>query len=295
MKGPVERNGNSRTWARRLSSGTTIATIGVVALMALMPAGQAVSANVHVIPIKVATQSLNLQTQKGGCGTATIVKPMTYAPGTGVLKGSVAATSPACKRGTMNEGISTAEMQIQTKDFHFPASGNLTLTQNWTFTVNETWNMTPYTHCKINYANPSSECMTYVEDTLYVQPEIWDASNRTWGPYGFGLDFAPSIDLYTFSFAYVENLSCAACNYSFGSPGPGAFTGTLNASSVTSLSGLSVVNKSDNFYMDLILEVQSITYALEVDAKTTGTPSASASINMATAGNQARLLGVFVT
>ncbi|HTT25827.1 MAG TPA: hypothetical protein VMH90_02540 [Thermoplasmata archaeon] len=186
-------------------------------------------------------------------------------------------------------------MLIQTKYFHFPSSGSMTLNESWSFTVNETWSMTPYTSCLVNYANPSSECMTYVEDTLYVQPEIWDASNSSWGPYGFGLDFAPSIDLYTFSFAYVENLSCAGCNYSFGPTGSGAFSGTINASSVTNLSGTSVINKADNFYLDLILEIQTITYAFEVGAKTTGTPSASASINMATGGNHAHLLGDVVS
>jgi hypothetical protein len=283
-------------WLRRIGWGSSGLVLAIAAVMVMSPLSSAASPSSVLVPLKSFGVTLSTDTSQGACGVAKLVKAPTFSLKTHLFHGSVSANAPSCKPGqSENEAQSTEELTLETTKLKFPTSGNMVLNATWTFTVNETWSMIPYTHCKVNYANPSSECMTWTEDTIYSQPILFDESNSTWGQYGVGLTFATPIDIYTSSFAYVQNSSCAGCNYSYGATGAGSFSGTLNGTNSFNLSGLSKINKADHFELEILFEISCTAYAFSVDAKTTGAASASSSINASTAGNRADLLGVTIT
>lgn len=293
-----ERSGTRlRNMAQRIGLGSTTAVLAVVAVMALAPATSAATAHPSsIVPVKIFGASLSTGTQQGACGSAKILKAPSWTDKSHKFRGSISASSPACKPSqSANEGIADVELLLTTTKLTFPVSGNLVMNLSWAFKVSEAWNMTPYSACKINYADPSSMCFSYVEDTLYTQPILFDESNGTWGPYGAGLAFSSAVDIYTSSFAYVENASCAGCNYSYGTPGPGSFSGVINGTNTFNLTGTSSINKADHFELEVIVLIQSITEAYAIDAKTRGSASASASINASSGGNGVLLRGITIT
>jgi len=296
MKHRSQEPRHAGTIAKRIGIGSAGAALAVAALMALVPMTAAATPSlIHISP-KIFGATISTGTTAGACGTAKITKSPSYSPRSQIFRGSISASSPACKpQSSENEGIAYWEGLMTTTKLAFPTSGNHFLNFSWLFNVNESWSMTPYTHCAVNYADPASICDTYVEDTLYVQPILFDNSNSSWGPFGAGLAFSNSIDLYTFSFAYVQNSSCSGCNFSFGTPGAGSFVGTLNGTNSFNLSGTSVINKADKFSLQIIVEVECLTFAYKVDASTHGTPSASASINAGTSGNGVKLVGATIS
>lgn len=274
----------TRGWGRYVGAGSAGLAVAVAALMALAPA---TLGNGVTIPIKSFGVTISTSTTAGACGHAKIVKSLTFSSTTGDLKGAVAAKSPACShRVSANEAYATDSMNLVNPNFRFPHSGSYKMFVNWSFTVNESWSMTPYTSCTLNYADPNSLCMVYTEDTIYAQPYLYDQSNSSWNGYGF--NFSSPVDIYLKSFAYVENTTFG--NFSFGVPGPGSFSGTLKGTNTFSLSGAAAINASNHFTFDIIFEIQTLTFAYAQDARTTGAASAAATIDMASGSNIGHLI-----
>jgi hypothetical protein len=267
----------------------------VAAMMALLPA--ATAATVHpasVIPVSKFGATIGSDTTKGACGKAKIVKSPSWAKKRGTFLGSVSSSAPVCAPQTApNEGETTTYADLQTTRIHFASSGSYVMNVSWAMKVNETWSLTPFATCTLNYAVPSSMCETWTEDTLYAYVMIDDLSNSTWGEYGYGYSFGSFIDVYTSSFAYFYNSTYG--NYSYGSAGAGSFSGTLNESNLLNLTGTSAINHSDQFEVSIYLEISTIALAYSISAKTTGKAAASASINAGTLGNGIKLRSITVT
>ncbi len=285
----------SNLWRTTAGYATGGAVFAVSVVLMLLPAASAVAVGgTTTIPVKLFGGTLSSDTTKGACGDAKVVKGPTWSKALSSFRGIVNSTAPTCKASTSpNEGEATASMDLQLDNYHFASSGNFVMNVSWVMSVSETWSMIPYSSCTLNYANPSSECMTYTEDTLYSYVFIDDLSNSSWGEYGYGYSFGSSIDVYLNSFAYVENLTYG--NYSYGLTGPGAFTGTLNESSTLNLSGMSKINHHDKFDLTIYLEISTLAFAYETDAKTTGHASAGANIDANSGGHGIKLTSITLT
>ncbi|HEV2317552.1 MAG TPA: hypothetical protein VGV89_08280 [Thermoplasmata archaeon] len=261
-----------------------------VAVALLMVVAPVTNASGLKIPLKSLGVTISTSTTSGACGSAKVVKPLTFSTVTGTILGSVSAKSPACShRVSENQAYATDSMNLANPNFHFPRNGVFTLSLNWSFKVNETWSMTPYSKCTLNYADPASICDVYTEDTIYAQPYIYDSTNSTWNANN-GFYFGTSVDLYLNSFAYRQNSTYG--NYSFGSAGAGSFAGTLYGNNTFNLMGKAAINASNHFYFYVIFEIQTLTFAYSQDAVTLGAASATASINMSSAGNVGHLIKI---
>ncbi len=287
--GPMDR----KAVGRGVRHGGLIAAAGtflVVLLVALVPVSQAAAARpLTIIPINSLADTYYTVTDYGGCATAKVVHAPAFSYTTHEFKGAAATTAPYCPSGwSTNEGTVNEELVLQTTPASFAHSGNYLVKFVWNFTVDETWDFSPFSKCVINYANPTSECATGAWVELEALAVIYDDSNSTWGPYGEG--YAESGVVAAVTSNYVENFTFG--NYSGGPTGAGSFSGYVNGTTTLHLSGSSSIVRSDTYTIQALVAVDAGAYALAVNAKATGKALASASVNCATAGNHGLLRSV---
>ncbi len=295
-------------WTRIAGLGGTSAVAAVALIMVLSPVSQAASARASAISLSAVVSA---DTTQGACGKARLALAPSWDKKTGHFLGSVSSSSPKCKaQASPNEAISEEYVQLETESINFASAlshstSAPTLYVNWSAKVNESWFMTPYSSCALQYNASYSLCTSYTEDTIYSYAMVDDLTNSSWGQYGYGYSFSNFVDIYTSSFAYSQNYSQYYCyagsctlyggNYSYGTSGPGSFVGSLSFSNQLNMTGTSAIGPTDHYEVSLFLMIDTIAEAYTEDATGKGHPSASASINVGTHGNGVDLSSIVLT
>ncbi len=273
--------------------GSTAFAFLAASLMLLSPASASVTSGVVIIaPYTHVGASIQVSSGFAGCGKFTVQKQPKWAPKTGTFRTSATSNASGCQ----SPGLGTEAQWYTYLDLSIP----VTITANRSYTVNETWalNMldswavTPYTHCKLNYAAALSECLATASVELYTYTIFEDLTNYT-----ITFSFVSAIADY----ATVENYSQLSCvstpctpiggNYSFGS-GTGLSGSNTYVTSIYNNFTTPVLNASHAYevYVTFLVETDS---EVELDnAKAKGTPSAEAKFNMGSLGNGALLRGI---
>jgi hypothetical protein len=154
--------------------------------------------------------------------------------------------------------------------------------------------MTPYKSCKLNYAIYESECLVTAGVEVYSYTYIWDETNNS---YSQG-----SVSAFS-AFGTVENYSQNYCylgtgyghsggNYSFGN-----LSGSVSSSgpAYENFTTASPLNPSHVYEIEIALLVEADCDTQVLNAKAKGTASATATVDMGTAGLGAILKSVSLT
>jgi hypothetical protein len=287
---------------RWVGLGSAGAVMAVAAIMALTPVASASAANVVLThPYKGFSESVSSSYSQGGCGRGKINLAPQVSLTKGTFRTDLSSSTPACKgvKRLSNQASAYASMSLETTGLNFAAAlkahGTPRLNVTYSMKVNESWGMTEFSGCTLNYSAPYSTCQAYAEVSIFAYIFLDDESNSTWGPYGYGYAESNFVDIYTMSFADYQNWSQNYCylgncthyggNYTIGTPGAGTFSGVINASNVINLTGSTAIGVHDVYDVEMYFEISVDSGAYTEAATATGSAAAYANVDAGTHGN----------
>lgn len=290
-----------------MGAGAAASVLAVSAIMLFVPIASAASASATISrPYTSLGSSTSFNAQQGACGHASVIKTPSWKSATGEFRSVLSSSAPLCKNKiSANVAIAGASLNLIAAKVNLASvlksSLPPTLNITWLMHVNETWDVSPYSGCVLNYNASYSICQSYAEDSIYGSTELIDLTNSTWGN-GYGYEYA-SFDIYASTFEYVQNYSqnyyCGVpvyChgggNYSFGTIGPGAFTGVVTGVNDFNLTGTNAIAPHDHYELQIGLSFEAIAESYTQSAKGIGHSSSSAYENIGTHGNGAVLVNI---
>lgn len=256
--------------------------------MALSPATASVTGSIVIgAPFKSMGSSIQISTSVAGCGAYKVEKAPSWNKKTGEFRTAASSTASGCA----SPGIGTVAQWYTYLDLEQP----ITISANRAYQVNETWlvsatdswNLTPYKSCKLNYAAPSSDCLATAGSEIYSYTIFEDLTN-----------YSETFSFVTFltNFSTVENYTY--CSGSPCTPSGGNFSsGALSGSFSTTFYGYNnfttaVLNSTHKYEIYVVFLAETFAETQLVNAKAKGTASAAAAFNMGKGGDRAKLLPI---
>lgn len=268
-----------------LATGSSGGFGAVLFLLVLAPAGSAVAPHVTMTAPYSGSVANSNAWSTYGCAKASIATPTSFSLTHGLGSAAGKASAKTC-RGSFggsqyDAGVASGASTIAIK-LNVATGGTKTVVANWTITVagHQNLSMAP---CVTSNASGYSYCYEYA--IVYVSAYSWLVDLKT----GASAYSSSSFYQYNASYndSYCYNGTCA--NYTYGTNGgfSGAFGALFSISSSTSTRHTYALYTT--FYW--VVEVASASYA----AHFSGGASGTASLDMATGGNGAKLNSITIT
>jgi len=304
---------NGARSGRLLAFGTTGFAASVALLMILSPAVAGIQTHVVLAPpYKHSASSANYYSSVSGCASAKTTKALWNAK-TGTVTFADSTSARTCKGGVAGVGSSGSAYTTTGIEVAIPftvsSSGAHSISSSLTVTIASIAALTTGGCPKPNVAYPQAmnsyayaECYAANELSFYASAQVVDLNNGSWyGNYSYAS---------AYNYSYWENYTYC---YNYGSPACSNFTGgasymygygynymagapwTFNGANSLTLwtNGTSMV-RGHHYVLLLSVSDDKEAYAYQINELGFWAASASASINMATLGNGARLNSITI-
>jgi hypothetical protein len=277
-----------KTSAFRLGRLTTVGAGGtflVALLIAAAPATAAMSANTTLHkPYKNLPESASVSLDLSGCATAKTTKNPDWNYKTGVFTMAGLSNAPACKIHSGQESLSEWDGSWNTQGpFNWKTTGNHSLYATFKADLSTSNSISSF-GCNLAYKAALSECdawsYTYAEVGLTVYNSNFSTYLSSYSTLAFNSSSQDN---------YSQRSCTPVCTLSGGNFSSGANGASTTKSLMTVYQNLTgtyaVTNVNQTYYYYFVILAFTITEAYTIDATSTSPVTASASINMATAGN----------
>ena len=306
-------NGTRRTKGL-LAYGSTGLLAAVTLLMVLSPAGaSAVHAKVTLsAPYKGSLGSGNQYTSVQGCASGKVTSPPKWSGTSGTISMSEMAKSATCAKvvgsvGSYSSAYADSGMAVV---IPFKVSSNgahsvsTTLNVNLASAFSSAWANCPTS--KVSYPPPTnsygySYCEVGTDYSVYTSISVQDLNNNSWyGNYSYMDSYN---DSYWENYTYCYNYGTPSCSNHTGSGGY-AYTFSWNEQGAFAVNGASTLTfwtngtnmvRTHHYVVYISISTNIGDYADQYNLAGHWLASASASMNLATLGNGAKVGSVVVT
>ncbi len=292
-------------WAIAGSASFAIA----LSVLMILPTSAASSASslLYGPPYKHASVAIAQGSLVTGCGKFAVQKGPTWNGRTGAFTARALANASGCQ--SPDVGVSANWSSSVTLSVPITVSNSTSYLVNETFALamSDSWIVEPYSHCRLDYAAASSECLTSSITDVYESSYLEDVT-----PGNTSLVATPHFPYFAVNSELVwawSDLLCSSghckpsggnvsCNYYTCSRGyhrPG-FQGSVSLSYTRSdLFKTVALNRSNSYVLVVTLVAATDAQVVLEHAKGKGTPSARAELDMAGPGMGLKLLSIQLT